>query len=147
MSLSIVVLLQLKDINLWFYYDYANYQKNVYAIHNIATELYSGYSVKTKPVCFVNRDYDSFLMSWDDEIMQVEIGESPIVSSVRFLGDETSKATFCLFEFQEYDNLIRPDENDAKKAIEYSKEMPTYPENGYIEELDDIIVVNLGIAN
>ncbi len=145
-ALALLVLLQLKDINLWFYKDYANYQKNVYAIHNIATELYSEYSVKEKPVCFVNRNYDSFLMSWDAEVMQVEIGESPIVSSVRFLGDKTSDATFRLFEFQEYDKLIHPNEEEALRAVEYSKNMPTYPERGYIEELDDIIVVNLGVT-
>ncbi len=146
-ALSLLVLLQLKDINLWFYKDYANYQKNVYAIHNIATELYSEYSVNEKPVCFVNRNYDSFLMSWDAEVMQVEIGESPIVSSVRFLGDKTSDATFQLFEFQEYDKLIHPNEEEATRAVEHSKNMPTYPEKGYIEELDDIIVVNLGVTD
>lgn len=145
--LVLMLLLQLRDINLWFYKDWANYQKNVYAIHNIATDLYAEFSVEEKPVCFVNRDYDSLLMSWDDELMQTEIGESPIVSSVAFLSDITSDATFQLFEMQEYDKLIHPTVEQAEKALTLSKDMPGYPKEGYIKEFDDIIVVNLGKSN
>ena len=143
----IVLVLQLKDMNLWFYKDWTNYQKNAHAIDCIATDLYADYSVDSKPICFVNRDYSSFLMSWDESMMQTEIGESPIVSSIRFLGDITSDATFQLFEYQAYDKLIHPTVEQVQKAQEYSASMPAYPTDGYIVELDDIIVVNMGKVN
>lgn len=146
-ALALVLIYQLKDINLWFYKDWANYQKNVYAIHNIATDLYAEFSVEEKPVCFVNRNYYSFLMSWDEDDFQTEIGESPIVSSVGFMGDLTSDATFQLFEMQEYDKLIHPTAEQAEKAVTLAKDMTEYPNEGYIKEFDDIIVVNLGKSN
>lgn len=118
----LLLIWQLKDVNLWYYKDWANYQKNVYAIHNIATQLNSGYSIDEKPVCFVNRDYDSFLMSWDEDKDQYEIGESPIVSAVAFCGDITCPELIKLFEYQEYTFLIQPSWEQAQKAIEYSGE-------------------------
>lgn len=142
----LLLIWQLKDVNLWYYKDWANYQKSVYAIHNIATQLNSGYSIDEKPVCFVNRDYDSFLMSWDEDKDQYEIGESPIVSAVAFCGDITCPELIKLFEYQEYTFLIQPSWEQAQKAIEYSENMPGYPREGYIEELEDIIIVKMGDA-
>lgn len=143
---ALALIWQLKDINLWFYKDWANYQKNVYAIHNIATELNSGYSIEEKPVCFVNRDYDSFLMSWEADKMQYEIGESPIVAAVAFCGDITCPELIELFEKQEYTFLIQPTLEQAQKAVQYSSGMPGYPKEGYIAEYEDIIIVKLGEA-
>lgn len=143
---ALLLIWQLKDVNLLYYKDWANYQKNVYALHNIATELNSGYSIERKPVCFVNRDYNSFLMSWEADKDQYEIGESPIVSAVAFCGDITCPELIRLFEYQEYTFLIQPSWEQAQKAIEYSKSMPGYPKDGYISELEDIIVVKLGEA-
>ena len=144
--LVIALMAQLKDMNLWFYRDWTNYQKNAHAIDCIATDLYADYAVDRTPVCFVNRDYSSFLMSWDESILQTEIGESPLVSSIRFLGDVTSDATFQLFEYQAYDKLLHPTPEQVERAVEHSRTMPIYPTDGYIAELDDIIVVNLGQA-
>lgn len=140
--MTLLVIWQCKDINLWFYKDWANYQKNVYALHVIATDLNSGYNVAEKPVCFFNRDYESFLMTWDED--QQEIGESPIVSAIAFLGDQTSPCLIQLFEYQGYDFLLTPSEEQVEEARKYTKEMPAYPKEGYIKELDDVIIVNLG---
>lgn len=144
-SAFVMVLLliwQLKDINLWFYKDWANYQKNEYAINTIATDLHGSFSVEDKPVCFVTRDYDSFLMSWDAS--QHEIGESPIVAAIGFLGDTTSPSMIQMFKYQQYYSLKTPTVEQVKKASENSIGIPAYPKNGYIKELDDIIIVKLG---
>lgn len=142
--LTLLLLLQIKDTNTWFYKDWMNHQKNTYAVHRIATDLHSGYDIKNKPICFVNRDYESHLMSWEPERYQHEIGESPIVASVWFLGDKTSEATFQLLEYNGYEDLLRPTEEQAITAKKLSKDMPAYPYDGYIEETDDFIIVNLG---
>ena len=39
--LTLLLLLQIKDTNTWFFKDWTNYQKNNYAIHRIATDLHS----------------------------------------------------------------------------------------------------------
>lgn len=139
--LAVVVAMQIKDVNLWFYKDWQNYEKNVFAINVIATDLVSSFDI-SKPVCFVNRDYDSFLMTWDEN--QAEIGESPLIASLGFLGEETSSATRFLFEQQGYDFLLEPTPEQTTRALDASENMPAYPRDGYIEELDDIIVVNFG---
>lgn len=141
--LCTVILWQTVDINRWFYKDWVNYEKTVYAIHKIATDLHESYSVDTKPVCFTNRDYNSFIMTWDNGV-QYEIGESPLIAAVSFLGDDTSDAVIALFEYQGYDFLIKPTEEQADRAYEIAKEMPSYPKQGYIYEADDVIVVNIG---
>lgn len=140
--MGIVLVNQLKDINLWFYKDYINYNKNVYAIHRIATDLNSAFPVHEKPVCFLNRDYESFLMTWDED--QKEIGESPIVSAIGFLGDATSPELIQLFKYQGYDFIIEPTIQQIQSAREKSVGMPHYPQSGYIQEENDYIIVNLG---
>lgn len=140
--LAVVIIWQLKDINLWFFKDWTNYEKNVYAIHRIATDLQSGYNVEEKPVCFVNRDYESYLMTWDNE--QREIGESPIVSAIGFLGNSTSPELIQLFKYQGYYFLKEPTKEQVNSAIEIAKQMNGYPMKGYILENEEFIVVNLG---
>lgn len=142
--LALLLLWQIKDTNTWFYKDFVNHQKNAYAINRIATDLYSGYDVKNKPVCFVNRNYESYLMTWEPYRYQTEIGESSLMSSVWFLGDESSQATFTLFEYSGYTDLLIPSKEQAVSAKEYAKKMPQYPCDGYIKELDDKIIVNMG---
>lgn len=139
--LAIVVVMQIRDLNLWFYKDWQNYQKNVFAINVIATDLVSSHDI-SKPVCFVNRDYDSFLMTWDES--QTEIGESPIIASLGFLGEDTSSATRYLFEQQGYDFLLEPTPEQTLRALDSSEGMSAYPHDGYIKELEDIIIVNFG---
>lgn len=141
---AMVVLLcfQLKDINLWFYKDWANYQKNVFAMHEIAKDLQKDFPVREKPVCFVNRDYESYLMTWDEQ--QAEIGEAPLIAAIGFLGNLTSPEMIQLFEYQGYDFLIEPSPDQAEQAIEDSKGMPPFPKEGYIKETDEVIIVNFG---
>lgn len=141
---GLLVTVQLRDINLWFYKDWTNYQKNVYAINRIATDLEKECDL-SKPVCFVNRDYGSFLMTWDDG--QQEIGESPLISSIDFLGDVRSPATIYLFEQQGYDYLIMPTKEQAEEAVSLSEGMPPYPHDGYIKEEEGFIIVNFGVQN
>lgn len=138
----LVIIWQLKDINLWFFKDWTNYEKNVYAIHRIATDLQAEYNVEEKPVCFVNRDYESYLMTWDNE--QREIGESPIVSAIGFLGNSTSPELIQLFKYQGYDFLKEPTKEQVDSAVEIAKQMYGYPTKGYILENEEFIVVNLG---
>lgn len=140
--LGLLLIWQLRDINAWFYKDWINYQKNVWAIHSIATELQENYDVKNKAVCFVNRDYDSFLMTVDEK--QQEIGESPLIASVAFLGEPTSRSTIEMFRYQGYNFIKEPTVEQMEKAKEFSKNMNSYPVEGYIEELSDCIVVNIG---
>lgn len=142
MILLLTVIWQLKDINLWFFKDWINYEKNVYAIHRIATDLQAEYNIEQKPVCFVNRNYDSYLMTWDSE--QKEIGESPIVSAIGFLGNSTSPELIQLFKYQGYDFIKEPTKKQVESALEISKDMPGYPTEGYILENEEFIVVNLG---
>lgn len=142
---SILILWQVEDINRWFYQDWISYQKNVNAIHIIATDLMRDYNVQSKPVCFVNRDYTNpLLMTWDEGI-QYEIGESALISAVSFLGDVTSPAVIELFKYQGYEFIIEPTVNQVKQAQELSKEMTAYPKQGYIEEHDEFIIVNFGL--
>lgn len=139
----ILVTLQIKDLNKWFYKDYINYQKNIYAINKIATDLVENYDVDNKPVLFINRDYESkLLMAWDDN--QGEIGESALISSVRFLGNKTSKETIKLFEYRGYTFLKEPSKEQAEYIYELSPKLKKYPNKGYIEEIDNVIVVNMG---
>lgn len=140
---SMVLVYQVKDLNYWFYKDYVTYQKNVHAIHHIATELVRTTNFQSKAIVFTNRNYESvLLMNWDDK--QKEIGESSLVSSVKFLGDIQSRATIELFKYEGYHFILEPTVEQAERGIEYAKEMTHYPYDGYIKEYDDIIVVNIG---
>jgi hypothetical protein len=141
---ALLVVWQLRDINLWFFQDWANYQKSVYAINRIATDLQAGFDVEEKPVCFANRNYEHYLMTWDAEKNQYEIGSAPLITAVDFLGESTSPDLIQLFKYQEYRFLIEPTPAQAEMAKEHSKNMPGYPEPGYIEEFQGIIIVNIG---
>ena len=81
-------------------------------------------------------------MTWDED--QQEIGESPIVSAIAFLGEKTSPELIQLFKYQGYDFILEPTIDQVEQASEYAKSMPAYPHEGYIKELEDYIIVNLG---
>lgn len=138
----LLLIWQIRDINLWFFRDWQNYQKNVSAMHRIATDLNEIEDVAHKPVCFTNRDYESFLMTWDEN--QTEIGESPIVSGIAFLGDIRSPDLIQLFRYQGYQFIQVPSVEQAQMALELSQDMPAYPADGYIQEVEDFVIVNMG---
>lgn len=68
----------------------------------------------------------------------------PLISAVAFLGDVTSPAVIELFKYQGYNFIIEPTEEQSMEARKYSEEMVSYPKEGYIKELDDYIIVNIG---
>lgn len=136
---GLLIVWQIRDLNYWFFKDYENYKKNEFALHKIATDLQAGYDI-SKPVCFTNRDYDLFLTSWDEN--QKEIGEAVMISSIAMFGETVPHTMVDLFKYHQYNFLQLPTQEQADRAVELSKGMEAYPKPGYIQEFDDLIIVN-----
>lgn len=133
------VLLQAADLNQWFYNDYARYKKEEFAIHMMATELVARYDY-SKPVVFVNPDYNSYLNSWKEG--NQANGSSCIQISVGFLGETSSETMIDLFNMHGYYFLREPTEEQTERGMELSKGMAPWPEADSIREYENIIVVN-----
>lgn len=139
----LLILIQVQDLNKWFYNDYSRYQKEAYAVHSIATELRKYYDV-SKPVVFTGKpDYYGTYFASPAKNSQVN-GSSVLRWGVRTFGEVQSKAMIELFKMHGYYFLKPTTIEQSLEAIKHSKTMPPWPEEGAIREYNDYIIVNIG---
>lgn len=137
---SLLILLQIRDMNKWFYNDYSRYQKETFAIHAIATTLEATCDTQ-KPVIFTNRPKGSFYLDSYCSDGQVN-GASMLRWGVGTFGEIESYNMIEIFRLHGYDFLIPPTYEQAEEAQEISRAMPNWPKKGSIQEFDTYIVVN-----
>lgn len=136
----LLVLLQVRDLNKWFYNDYIRYQKEAFAVHAIATSLKSSYDME-KPVVFTNRPGASYYLTTHTHEGQVN-GASMLRWGVGTFGEKESLNMIEIFRLHGYDFLVTPTKEQAEEAWRIGKTMPAWPEKDSIKEMDSYIIVN-----
>ncbi|MGN0568931.1 MAG: glucosyltransferase domain-containing protein [Candidatus Fimenecus sp.] len=136
----LLVFIQLAELNLAFYDDYARYKKEEFVVHSIATRLVAECDV-TKPVVFVNRG-SGYLNTVADD--RQAIGMSLMHWSVGAFGDVQSSVMLECFKLHGYDFLVKPDKETAAEALSHAAEMEGWPKQGCIKEFDEYILVSIG---
>lgn len=134
-----VVMLQLFDLNQWFYMDYSRYKKEEFAINSIATRLVSECDI-SKPIVFTNRPETGYLQVLDPN-NQVN-GLSLVYRGIATFGELQSPDMIQIFRMHGYDFLKEPTMEQVQDALKASTEMEAWPAQGAIQEFDQFIVVN-----
>lgn len=157
------------DLNHWFVFEYEKNQIEIEAVHNIAYELRNGgYDIQNKPVVFVGEyQFDLSLIKkfsmneesvgykWVKKLnadMGIETKEwhpyVQVLSSslidwgiMAFSGYEgNNREIIRLFEKEGY-TLIWGGNEFYQRGLEYMEDLKRYPEEGFIREYEDCIVV------
>ena len=139
-AVILLVFIQSADMNRWFYNDYVRYQKETFVLDTIATRLVAECDV-SKPVVFTNYPEFNYL---DTELYpgrQVN-GNSVIRWSIDAFFDKTQPFVSELFRMHGYDFVERPTEEQYDRAHDEAESMPSWPQQGCIQEFSDFIVVN-----
>lgn len=138
----LLVFVQSADMNRWFYNDYIRYQKEVFAINTIATELVAECDL-SKSVIFTGRPDFAYLNTAQYSGRQVN-GNSVVYWSIEAFSDPTQPFVAELFRMHGYDFIRSPDEDQYRQAWELAESMPAWPQAGYMQEFEDFTVVNFG---
>lgn len=136
----LLIIVQVRDINLMFYNDYKRYQKETFVVHTIATDLQANYDV-TKPIVFTNTGTDVSYLNAKAKGSQIN-GLSFIFCGLGSFRDPGAHEIFELFSLNGYDFLVEPTDEQAMEAKEISKTMPCWPKKGSIKECDEYIIIN-----
>lgn len=139
---TLLVFVQSADMNRWFYNDYVRYQKESFVIHSVATRLVAECDLSKSVVFTNNPDFRYF----DTQMYpgrQVN-GNSVLYWSVYAWEDPTQPFVTELFRMHGYDFVRSPDEEQFAQAHIAAESMPSWPQEGYLQEFDDFIVVNFG---
>lgn len=137
--LILLVFLQTRDLNQWFYHDYVRFEKEEFAIRQIATQLQAQCDV-TKPVVFTGKGPE-YLRSQTSP-SQVN-GYSVVGWGIGTFSDPRSVELHHVFEMLGYDFVRTPTVDQALRGRELSKEMTAgWPQENSIREFEDIIVVH-----
>jgi hypothetical protein len=129
-----LVLFQTRDLSLWFFNDYTRYQQDKATAISIGTQIEKmGVS---KPVVFTGKpkNYENVKVNGTN-------GISFFVWGIKAFGSDTELYKF--FHAHGFE-LQRGDEAQRAEAVEKASDMPAWPEEGSIEECNDIIIVNFG---
>jgi hypothetical protein len=156
-AISLLLAVSVCDLNRWFVWDYENTQYDLACIADIAADLQSGqYDIEHKPIAFVGE--------YEGNPRREELAYSQMTSSLLNWGVD-GLAGYCgynsamqmIFEQQGYEFKWVDDEQYQKIIYQYYSEFYMenfesyktenyengYPDEGYIEELDDYIVIKL----
>lgn len=138
-TIFIVILIcwQTRDLNQWFYSDYLKYQKDLNDAFTIADDIRKVASDTNKPIVFVGTPNDGFQM-------EGQIGSQSNGLSVIWWGekafDDNSYELIKFINSLGY-NFKKPTDEQYKEGQEKTNDMSTFPKEGYIKELEDIIIV------
>lgn len=139
-----MVFIQVADLNLQFYNDYARYKKEEFVINSVATKLISDYDVWNKPVVFTNVDIPDYPRS--NYLMSPSAGQvnsaSVLYLSCHIYDEPTSPTVINIFKMHGYNFIIEPTQEQAEQAIKLALDMEYWPKEGSIQEFDDFIVVH-----
>lgn len=137
--LILLIFLQTRDLNQWFYHDYVRFQKEEFAVRQIATQLQAQCDV-TKPVVFTGKGPE-YLRSQTSP-SQVN-GYSVVGWGIGTFSDPRSVELHHVFEMLGYDFVRMPTLEQALRGKELSRQMDAgWPQENSIQEFEDIIVVN-----
>ena len=139
---ALLVFVQSADMNRWFYNDYIRYQKETFVINTVATRLVAECDL-SKSVVFTNNPDFRYFDTARYQGRQVN-GNSVLYWSVNAWGDPTQPFVTELFQMHGYDFVRSPTEEMYIAAHEKAETMPAWPQEGYLQEFDDFIVVNFG---
>lgn len=134
-----LMLLQLIDLNRWFYNDYSRYKKEEFVLNCIAMKLLVECDV-SKPVIFANRNWDSYLYSKQNG--NQTNGNSMLIWGIGTFDDVGSPTMIEIFKMHGYYFLRQPSQQLEEEGRAIAKSMPEWPLEGSIREFDDYIVVN-----
>lgn len=138
-AVILLVFVQSADMNRWFYNDYVRYQKESFVIHTVATRLVAECDI-SKPVVFTNYTDLNYLDTALYPGRQVN-GNSVIRWSISAFSDKTQPFVTELFRMHGYDFVKSPTAEQFDRAHTESEFMPSWPEQGCIQEFSDFIVV------
>ncbi|MFQ9872883.1 MAG: hypothetical protein ACLRVT_07795 [Oscillospiraceae bacterium] len=113
------ILLQTRDLNQWFYHDYVRFQKEEFAVRQIATQLQAQCDV-TKPVVFTGQGPE-YLRSQTSP-SQVN-GYSVVGWGIGTFSDPRSVELHHVFEMLGYDFVRMPTLEQALRGKELSRQM------------------------
>lgn len=139
---ALLVFVQSADMNRWFYNDYIRYQKEVFVINTIATRLVAECDL-SKCVVFTNDPDYRYLDTAQYPGRQVN-GNSVVYWSISAFADPTQPFVAELFRMHGYDFIVSPDWQQYEQAQIAAESMPPWPQEGYLKEFEDFIVVNFG---
>lgn len=159
------------DLNQWFVFDYEKNQKELHAIDDIMADLKSmGYVAYSKPLIFIGEyQFDDWTIDcysiqdghdgyWtvrriNDYLGVVPYYRYPFVDTL-----DNSVLTWAvegLHEYSGYNSMMHwlfrqhgyeisvGTDEDYEWAKQYLEELPDYPAEGYIRELEDCIIIKL----
>lgn len=141
-AVALLVFVQSADMNRWFYNDYIRYKKEAFVINTVATRLVAECDL-SKSVVFTNNPDFTYLDTARYQGRQVN-GNSVLYWSVYAWNDPTQPFVTELFQMHGYDFVRSPTEEIFIAAHEKAEAMPAWPQEGYLQEFDDFIVVNFG---
>ncbi len=166
--LALLLYNQVYETNKWYYVDYMKYEEEVSVCRQMAYDIQKEATVD-KPIIFVGRisEYgtaDTYMYvkqgTWQyrlfsyldgnadpDEYRKYEIVQNPAWYSVFDWGvdafDEHATEIANFFAYHGYQ--IQVASRDEKEEMEYlAEDMPVWPKEGSILELDDYVIVKLG---
>ena len=141
-AVSLLVFMQAADMNRHFYNDYVRSQKEQFLINSVASDIVRNCDVR-KPVVFTKNGSLAYLNT--NLYPEIEAGSPSAVNwGFNAFGDPTTPLLDELFRMYGYDFIITPSCNQACEGKEISINMPVWPHEGYINELPEFIVVNIG---
>lgn len=141
-AVCLLVFVQSADMNRWFYNDYIRYRKETFVVDTIATDLVADCDL-SKPVVFTNTPKTRYLDTAVYPGRQVN-GNSVIYWAVNAFENPTQPFVKELFFMHGYDFIHSPTAQQNERAHKVAETMPAWPQKGYMQELEDMIVVNFG---
>lgn len=138
--ITMLVLWQTRDLNQWFYNEYIKYQKDLKVAYQLAEDIEKNSNNLNKPIVFIG-DFEK-----DFYAINTPIGSQSNGLSVLWWGkdafEENGTELIKFIDSLGY-NFRIPTDAQCEEASKLSKEMNTYPKEGYIKEFEDFIVVKI----
>jgi len=137
----ILVFYQSKYVNQVFFVDYLRYQYDVEKMHRIAEEVTKVQNGRHKGLVFIGKPEDYNL-----KIGEVE-GYS-IFQWDRFAGPQSEFKSDRIFRFMNMHGYFFEEKDvfDRQSVIDQSRDMPSYPLEGFVKDEEDYIIVKIGEA-
>lgn len=123
-----------RDMNQYFYYSSIIYDKDCDVAAQIMYDVQKlGADYRTKPIAFIG------MLEKDD----LDIKELGVLGGSFFSWDDGNNSRITDFLETRGYAVQRPTAEQLREALEKSETMTTWPQEGSVVELDDVIVVNL----
>jgi len=132
----VLIVNQTRILNAWFVNDYQRYEKDKEIAVTVAMTIEAEHDEK-KPIVFVGET------AMAPQTKKVSTNGLPIIGwSIRAFDNRATQ--FHNFLIYHGHDLVQANERQYADGRALAANMPSYPKNGYIKELNDYIVVNFG---